>query len=349
MQDNVTIDSPCRVLHAVVGHKFPVYFTNAVNSVLLMTGGDDIIVVDNASNLPKLIQELQSIADKEQRVRLLLRDTNDISRNAKVGGLYDAYNEVVSYALEQGYDYLHIMQNDMQMLWWDDSIMRRAREIYAENPECVNICMSALSLYSTLAGDLEYVKPKLVLPQDYGLTDSGLYDLARWRKLDMRFMDSEKAHSQKYLSEGLRVFYHPLPTVAFIPWPAVVRRGRVVGREPQSPQQFLLRPLTPGEITHVKEATEPVFLENVAIPWGWTCLTPYWITDLRTIDYWVYWYRDIRRRGLRAAWPRWERRGLPAGASLRHVQRRPRFGLLPGIVQPCWHALRRQALAALKI
>ena len=129
MQHDGAVDVPYRVLHAIVGHQFPVYFINAVKSVLLMTGNDDIIVVDNASNLPRLTLELQSISDKESRVHLLLRETNDISRNSKVGGLYDAYNEVVSYALRQGYDYLHIMQNDMQMLWWDESVMRRARSI----------------------------------------------------------------------------------------------------------------------------------------------------------------------------------------------------------------------------
>lgn len=342
VEDSLAIDAPCRVLHAVVGHKFPVYFINAVNSVLLMTGNDDVIVVDNASNLPKLIHELQSIADKEPRVRLLLRDSNDMSRNTKVGGLYDAYNEVVSYALEHGYDYLHIMQNDMQMLWWDKSVMRRAREIYAEYPECVNICTSALSRYSTLADAHEYVKPQLLLLHGYGLTDTGLYDLERWRRLEMRFSDSETAHSKKYLGQGLRVFYHPLPTVAFIPWPAVVRSGRVVGREPRSPQQFLLRPLTASEITRAKASAEPLSMESLAIPWGWTCLTPYWNTDLRSIDYWVCWYRDIRSRGLRAAWPRWERRGLPAGMSPRRVQRRPRLGLLSGIVQPFWYTLRRK-------
>jgi hypothetical protein len=326
-----------------VGHKFPVYFINAVRSVLLMTGNDDIIVVDNASNLPELTRQLQSMADKEPRVHLLLRETNDLSRNSKVGGLYDAYNEVVSHALRHGYDYLHIMQNDMQMLWWDESVLRRAREIYAEYPECVNISTLAQPFYAfALAGNVEYVKPKLAFLQDYGLTDTGLYDLNRWRRLDMRFLHSEKAHSKKYLSQGLRVFCHPLPTVGFIPWPAVVRAGRVRGSEVRSPEQFLLRPLTPSEINHVKEATEPFCLEDVGIPWGWTCLMPYWFTDLRSVDYLVYWYRDIRRRGLRAAWPRWDRRGLPAGTSLRRVQRRPRLGLWPVIVQPIWYALRRR-------
>ena len=136
---------PIRVLHAIVGHKFPVYFLNAVNSVRLMTENDDILVVDNASGLPGLTDELQSIAEREPRVSLLLRDTNDISRNSKVGGLYDAYNEVVDYALGRGYDYLHIIQHDMQMVWWDETVVSRAAEIYAEFPECVNISTIAMA------------------------------------------------------------------------------------------------------------------------------------------------------------------------------------------------------------
>jgi hypothetical protein len=327
MPDDVSSGPSYRVLHAIVGHNLPSYFLNAVHSVLLMTGNDDILVVDNASNLPALTGELRSIADREPRMRLLLRDTNDISRNGRVGGLYDAYNEVIAHALGHGYDYLHIMQHDMQLLWWDETVLRRAREIFAEYPECVNIATIALQQNILLSGSLEYVKPKLVALRKYGLTDTGLYDLAKWRAHDMRFYDSESAHSQKYLAAGHRVFLHPLPTVAHIPWPAVVRNGQVIGREVQPRQSFLLRPLNPSEISEVKESTEPVWLEDVCIPWGWTCLTPYWTTDVRSRDYWVYFYRDVRHRGLRAAWPRWERRGLPAGTSLRQIQRHPRFGL----------------------
>lgn len=331
-----------RVLHAIVGHKFPGYFNNAVNSVLLMAEGDDVLVVDNASNLPALTDGLRSTAEQEPRVRLLLRDTNDISRNGKVGGLYDAYNEVVSRALGEGYDYLHIMQHDMQLLWWDESVMQCAREIYAEHPECVNISMFAQPHYSSLGGNLEYVKPKLARLQDYGLTDTGLYHLERWRERDMCFLDSETAHAKKYLDQGLRVLLHPTPAVGLIPWPAVVRGGREVGREVQRRQPFLLRPLSPRQVGQVKEAAERAELESIGIPWGWTCLTPYWATDLRKIDYWVYLYRDTRRRGLLAARPRWERRGLTAGTSLRGVRRRPRLGLWPAVVQPVWYAVRRR-------
>jgi GT2 family glycosyltransferase len=132
MQDRVTTSAPCRLLHVIVGHKFPIYFENAINSVVRMTTNDDILVVDNASNESSIIRRLQVLANAHPRVRLVLRTTNDLSRNSKVGGLYDAYNEVMAHALEQGYDYVHIMQHDMQMLWWDESIMGRAREIFAE-------------------------------------------------------------------------------------------------------------------------------------------------------------------------------------------------------------------------
>jgi hypothetical protein len=341
MQDSGGVSASVRVLHAIVGHKLPAYFTNAINSVRLMAENDDILVVDNASGMPALTRELQSTAEQEPRVSLLLRETNDLSRNTKVGGLYDAYNEAVGYALDRGYDYLHIIQHDMQMLWWDDTVIPRAMEIFAEYPECVNIPTVALARDLALSGGLQYVKPKLVSLSYYGLTDTGLYDLAKWHARDMRFGESETAHSQQYLKEGLRVICHPQPTMAFVPWPAVVRSGRVVGREVQSHHQFLLRPLADSEISQVKESTDRAWLEDVCIPWGWTCLTPYWMTDLRTITYWVYRYRDIRSRGLRAAWPRWQRAGLPAGASLRGVQRAPSFGLLQVMAGPAWHELRR--------
>src|ERR1700733_9028179 len=139
MQDGVAAGAPCRLLHVIVGHKFPIYFENAISSALRMTTNDDILVVDNASNESSIIRRLQVLANAHPRVRLVLRTTNDLSRNSKVGGLYDAYNEVMAHALEQGYDYVHIMQHDMQMLWWDEAVTNCAVEIFTEYPECVNV------------------------------------------------------------------------------------------------------------------------------------------------------------------------------------------------------------------
>lgn len=341
MEGGILTGPSPRLLHVIVGHKFPNYFENATKSVLRMTVDDDILVVDNASNDPMVTSRLLEIAHTEPRVRLILRSTNDISKNSKVGGLYDAYNEVMSYALDQGYDYTHIMQHDMQMLWWDSTVTRRAQEIFTEYPTCVNIQTLIHYQLIRFSDDLEYLKPKLMLYTKYGLTDTGLYDMAKWRAQSMRFGDREQAHASEYLQKGFRVFCHPLPTVAPIPWPAVVRGGKILGREIQPRQEFLLRPLSTPEIARVMESADPVWFEDVGVPWGWSCLTPYWVSDLRSINYLVYLYRSIRRHGLRAAWPTWERRGLAVGTPLRSVQRQPRLGMLAVITVPVGNLLRQ--------
>jgi glycosyltransferase involved in cell wall biosynthesis len=341
MQQGVSPTAPSRLLHAIVGHKFPHYFENCVKSVLSLTKNEDVIVTDNASNDPDVIEGLRALGRADTRVRLLLRTTNDLSRNRKVGGLYQAYNEIMEYALDQGYSYVHIMQHDMQLLWWDDSVMRRAQELFTEFPECVNIQMLAYQWLNSFTDTYEYLKPRLMFLPRYGLTDTGLYDLTKWRARGMRFGDREQDHARKYRNEGLKVFCHPLPTVAPIPWPAVVRNGKIVGREVRPSHEFILRPLSPVEIVRVKESLEPVWSEDVCVPWGWTCLTPYWVSDLRKFNYLIDLQRAIRRGGLRAAWPRWERRGLPDGLSLSRAQRYPRFGMLPVVVTPIWYWFRR--------
>ena len=129
----------CRVLHAIVGHKFPGYFSNAIRSALLMAPNDDILVVDNASRSPALTRELKSISTREPRVRLIFRESNNTTHNKKVGGLYEACNEIVEYALHNGYAYLHIIQHDMQLTWWDSTVIETAEKIFNKYPECVNI------------------------------------------------------------------------------------------------------------------------------------------------------------------------------------------------------------------
>lgn len=134
-----------RVLHVVVGHGLANYFLNAVRSVRSAAPDDQLLVVDNASPDETLRRELSKLASGDSKITLMLRESNDISRNGKVGGLYDAYGEVFAHALDNGFDYVHLMQGDMQLLWWDDDVITRAEQVYEANPRCVNIFTCLLS------------------------------------------------------------------------------------------------------------------------------------------------------------------------------------------------------------
>lgn len=311
------------VIHVVVGHGLRTYFLNAVRSVRVAAPDDEILVFDNASPDPQLRRDLVSVAGDDPKMRLLLRDSNDLA-NGKVGGLYDAYRDAFRLAIREQFDYVHIVQGDMQVLWWDAEVVSRAAEIYASDARCVNIFMCLLSTDRAFGDTLQQsgfdTPPKL---RDYGLTDTGLYDLHRWKKFGMAFADDELQHAGKYLSEGFSVICHPWPTDAQIPWPAVVRNGVQQGREVNLVKPFLLRPMTATGIEKLK-ARNWTWLEDVCIPWGWTCMTPMWTTHLNA-DYLANRRQAAARRGFIQGLPRWERRGLD-DASWRSVlfsQHRP--------------------------
>jgi hypothetical protein len=300
-----------RVLHVVVGHGLRTYFLNAVRSVRTTAPDDEILIVDNASPDTGLRVELARISAEDPHMRLLLRDSNDLT-NGKVGGLYDAYREAFALATNEGFDYLHLVQGDMQVLWWDDEVVSRAAELFDSEVRCVNIYTVLLTSDRAFSDEIEQLgrgEPSKL--RHYGLTDTGLYHLGRWREFDMSFADNEREHAQKYLAQCFTVICHPWPTDAPIPWPAVVRKGVQRGREIVPRKPFLLRPLSPESIAELKQRSW-TWLEDVCIPWGWTCLTPMGTTHLGP-DYWAARRQDAASHGLISSLPRWERRGLDVG------------------------------------
>jgi hypothetical protein len=299
-----------RVLHVVVGHGLPGYFLNTVRSVRAIAPADALLIIDNASPQEELRADLRRLADADPNTDLILRSANDLRANRKVGGLYDAYEIAFEHAMAQGFDLLHLVQGDFQVMWWDDAVVREAQAVYESHPRCVNIHMQIMSRDRLLGDELATTPSGPATLRNYGLTDTGLYHLGRWRELGMRFGTAEQSHARRYLDEGLEVVWHPWPTDAPIPWPAVIRNGAQRGREVSTGKPFLLRPLTAGQIAAVKSGTAGAWLEDLCLPWGWACATPMWVTDLGSIDYWVLRYRDARKNGLRHALPRLETRGV---------------------------------------
>ena len=332
-----------RVLHVVVGHGLAGYFLNAVRSVRAAAPGDPVLVVDNASPDPELLSELRRMADGDSLIDVIFRTENDVRQNRKVGSLYAAYEAAFDHALARQADFLHLIQGDFQTLWWDSDVVAKSAEIFAAHPRCVNVLMRANSRDMTLGDDFADTPGPdgLRALRWYGLTDTGLYHLGRWRAWGMRFGPTEREHSRRYLGEGLEVVCHPWPTDVPIPWPAVVRNGIQRGREIVTGKPFLIKPLPPAEVGRLKTAPD-VWLESICVPWGWACATPIWGSDLDSIDYWVMRYRDARKNGIRHLFPRFELRGIDTPDRrklIRRYQYRPSLFRL-FVVCPARYAVR---------
>jgi hypothetical protein len=299
------------VLHVVVGHGLRTYFLNAVRSVRATAPDDRLLVIDNASPGQALKEELAAIAASDSLVEVVFREENDVGANAKVGSLYAACQLAFDHASRHGFDFVHLMQSDVQLMWWDDEVVARARALYEKHPGCVNIVTGALPRDKLLTDQLgpSAVDGALVL-RHYGLTDMGLFHLGRWQEHRLWFGPTERAHSERALRLGLEAVVHPWPTDAQVPWPAAIRNGKQRGREPHASKPFLLKTLSPAEVARIKGSARQPWLEDIALPWGWACLTPYWTTDVDSIDYWVLRFRDARQNGPSRLMPRVELRGL---------------------------------------
>lgn len=299
-----------RILHVVVGHGLPSYFLNTINSVRMTAPNDPVLVIDNASPQAALREALRTMADEDPRVDLILRSSNDLRSNRKVGGLYQAYELAFEYAMTRNFELVHLLQGDFQQLWWDDELVKKSVELYESHPNCVNILTQIMCRDKELTDDLSSAGDGLVKLSKYGLTDTGLYHLGRWRAGAMRFGANEQGHARHYLAAGYEVLCHPWPSDAPIPWPAVTRNGKQRGREVSTGKPFLLKPLSCSDVVSLKATAGGVWLEDVGIPWGWVCATPMWVSGLDSIDYWVMRYRDAKKNGILRILPRPELRGV---------------------------------------
>jgi hypothetical protein len=315
------------ILHVIVGHGLPVMFRNAVASFRAVCPDGELLVIDNGSPQQALRDDLVRRANHDVRTTTVLRDNNNLE-NAKVGALYAAYRLAFDIATERGFRYVHLLQGDLQVLWWDLDALAKLSELYQRHRNCVNVHTLALSTDRALMGVVQVDKATgdTVMP-DYGVTDTGMFHLQRWRDSGMRFMSSEQETAALAREKGLITVVCPWPTEVPVPWPAVVRRGRQVGREVKTAKPYLCRPLDQTAVAMVKRSASPVPLETVCTPWGWWCLAPMSETDLSRWYYLNYRRRAVQRDGWRGR-PHWITRGLDHNWEVLITPHRPSLAAL---------------------
>ena len=317
-------------LHVIVGHGLPTMFRNAVAAFRSVLPDAELLVVDNASPQAGLRAELSALARADPHLELALRDSND-SDDPRVGALYKAHRLAFAEARRRGLDYVHLVQADTQLLWWDTDLEAELTRVLARHPRCLNIHLLAISSDRSLVGDLVPHEGGDWTFPDYSVTDTGLFALGRWDSLGLEWSGTERDMAARASELGLEVVVSKWPSEVPVPWPAVVRGGRQRGREVRPSKPYLCRPLTPEDVARIKAAARPVSLEEVCVPWGWSCLSPMSVTDLN----WYYLnFRRIalRRQGIRLGRPRWVTAGLDRRVDLLLAPHRP--SLVALVVKP---------------
>ena len=129
-----------KILHLVVGFGIYEYFVNSINSVLKYDKSSDLLILTTGN--PKLFgwrsglssfcfdYEHDEISKVENFIKTLKVGNKVIIKRispvsvGKTGSLYDAYNYALNFAKKNNYNYLNVIQNDMQLLFWNNNLIK---------------------------------------------------------------------------------------------------------------------------------------------------------------------------------------------------------------------------------
>lgn len=276
----------------------PLYLENAVESFRRLFGRGDLLVVDDASADPVQHGVLDTLERGD--VRVLRRERRPGGLH---GGLYDGLNDAVDFALAEGYEFLQLVQDDMQFMWHDPDLEARLERVFAAKDV---VQVSPVFFKGVLAADM----PSRLAPEpatgcyrvpSYGMSDTGFVRLDLVHAEEFRFGPSENDVSSFWRRRGYALHVLATPFLAWLPFPDQLSPLSAPRR---SPRPLYLEPMDGGAVSRLtsRELEEIPFHEDHCRPWGWSCLAPYWFTRLGP----EYFRRALR--GARPSPPRWVER-----------------------------------------
>jgi len=280
-----------RILHVVVGAGIPGYFSNSLSSILRLTN-DDVLAIFNfvGSEEIRWSDELLGIAETGR----LTYWPQANSGEGKTGSLYGAYNKAIAYAAGK-YRLISFIQSDMQMMWWSPLIEEANERLLFGAPPGGASFQCLYSQFPVRGKRKDYYGPWSMKTDQSTTPIPGVVDVAVYSMSDLiasqfEFSGSESDMMVSAGAAGWTAALHPFPFVAAIPYPASVRRGRVVGKVQKPPSQHdLLLKLTgsfPPPQGGAKSTLHPIYMEDWVVPNGWSALLPYWPSDTVSTKWW---------------------------------------------------------------
>lgn len=231
--------------HLVVGFPIYDYFRNAILSVIKNDKNQKSILIicltGSGNDENKIINLIEKIKKKYSKRKIIVQQFCKKNKKSKVGILYKGNNFALEYCYNNSISILNIIQNDMQLMYWNKKITELSREIFKKKKSCLFLTTgflrkpTHLNFYQQSHQTSNFWSDSI--KKDYNLIinpstigDWGLYDIKKLKKMNFKFRTNENAIS-KYLNKKkfFRGFYFPLPFIGVIPWPAVVRNEKIYG------------------------------------------------------------------------------------------------------------------------
>jgi len=285
--------------HLVVGFPIYHYFRNAILSVIKNDKNykSDLLVciTGSSSDENKIINYIKKIRKCFPKRKIILKCFHGIGKQ-KVGILYRGNNFALEYCYKNKISILNIIQNDMQLMFWNKTVPKLAQEIFKKNKFCTSLSTGFIRMgshpdfyqqnHKTNALFLNTInKSYNLIFSKAAIGDWGLYNINKLKKINFKFKRNET-----FIGNDLRdkknflAIYFPLPFIGVIPWPAAVRNSIIYGSILKSKNLFLGLTYKDSFLKLLKLKKIPfqedwIFLQNR------NCLYPHVYTHISLTNY----------------------------------------------------------------
>ncbi len=243
---------------------------NLVTSIKAYYPEFNMTIFDDGSDDENTLQVLSTL--KRDGITVLQGNN---SSESKHGGLYRQMNKALQYALQHSYAYAYFVQDDMQYLWRDNLLEAKVAHAFSQ-PECIMCNSSFLQKILTegIESRLPALKPGLYSFTPNGVADTGIIDLEKAQAIGLSFpQHSEHSNGRYWYEKGYRLYWLPVPHLAWVPWPTTIRNKIKQIRTP-----YVLKPLGQKTIEKLQKNTSYAYLEDYTSIDNGYMIKPYWYT-----------------------------------------------------------------------
>jgi len=228
----------------------------------------DIAVFDDNSDIAEMTALLEELRNT---VNIIQPDT---SIGSKHGGLYGMMNAAIDYAKAKNYAYAYFVQDDMQFLWRDEQLEARLGDVFARQ-DCLMCNFNFLQKILIEGTDerLPEVDRGLYSFKGNGVADTGIIDIKKAAEAGLQFLkNSEGGNGRDWYEKGYRLYWLPVPHLAWVPWPSTYRH-----KEAEKRISKFLKPLNKHSIEKLKANATYAYLEDYSKTIRFA-IKPYWYT-----------------------------------------------------------------------
>ncbi|MGH6762487.1 MAG: glycosyltransferase family A protein [Phyllobacterium sp.] len=194
---------------------------NCIESMMKMCGAFDAILIDDDSTDPKTIGHIE-----DYRSAFIDVFTNTSPKIGKRhGNLYDNIQMSYEYALNNGYEYVFFIQDDMQFVRpMDEHICKEYALLFDSSDKVIQVDPRFLRNRSgyEILGDIKAYR----YDSETSYADVGITHVGRLKAINWAFGEGERANKERLSRLGyMRLFPHS-PIIMHVPFPQVFRNGR---------------------------------------------------------------------------------------------------------------------------